>query len=226
MRPKTIGIIGGAGPLAGATLLNRILSLSASKYGCYKDADFPKILLISFPFSEMLTSDSNATQLRKELEECLLQLRSQGAAILGIACNTLHAFLDEKQCVDGLVHLPQTTARALNSLEKPLVFCTSTSMRHGLHQQFFPCIYPDAQTQDQVDEVIDLILRGCDQKKVVKKLRTLIQAQTTHTIVLGCTELSLLFPYIQSAEKTIIDPLEIMANQIVEKSFKENIGPL
>ncbi len=50
MKPIPIGIVGGAGPLAGAALLERIFSLSGSLYGCYKDADFPKVLLLSFPF--------------------------------------------------------------------------------------------------------------------------------------------------------------------------------
>ena len=95
MRPKTIGIIGGAGPLAGALLLERILSLSMSLYGCYRDADFPKVVLISFPLSEMLSADVDEAQLRRELKQCLYQLRAQGASVIAIACNTLHAFLDK-----------------------------------------------------------------------------------------------------------------------------------
>jgi hypothetical protein len=42
MKPKSIGIIGGASPLAGAFLLKRILSLSGEVYGCYRDTDFPQ----------------------------------------------------------------------------------------------------------------------------------------------------------------------------------------
>ena len=85
MKPKSIGIIGGAGPLAGAFLLDRVLSISSKKYGCYKDADFPEIFLISFPFSEMLSPNLNIAQLRKELRQCINQLRQNGAAVLSIA---------------------------------------------------------------------------------------------------------------------------------------------
>jgi aspartate racemase len=67
MKPKSIGIIGGAGPLAGAFLLERVLSISNKTYGCYRDSDFPKIFLISFPFSEMLSPTINTAKLRDEL---------------------------------------------------------------------------------------------------------------------------------------------------------------
>ena len=67
MKPKSIGIIRGAGPLAGAFLLKRILSLSGEVYGCYRDADFPQIFLISFPCSEMLCPDMEVAKLRKGL---------------------------------------------------------------------------------------------------------------------------------------------------------------
>lgn len=71
MKPKSIGIVGGAGPLAGVFLLERILYLSGKRYGCHKDADFPKVFLISFPFSEMLCTDIDSAKLKKELGECL-----------------------------------------------------------------------------------------------------------------------------------------------------------
>lgn len=222
MKPKSIGIVGGAGPLAGAFLLKRILSLSGEVYGCYRDADFPQVFLISFPFSEMLCPDMDTAKLRKELSECLAQLRKNGASVLTIACNTLHAFLDEKDELNDLVHLPGTLAEEMSLVDKPLVFCTSTSVQFGLHKQFFPCTYPDAQTQQEIDRIIDQILRGADQSVILEKLEKLLQAQTTNTIILGCTELSLFSAYLSVPSKKIIDPLEIMANKILQKSFLNN----
>lgn len=222
MKPKSIGIIGGAGPLAGAFLLKRILSLSGEVYGCYRDADFPQVFLISFPFSEMLCPDVDIAKLRKELSGCLEQLRTNGASVLAIACNTLHAFLDEKDELNDLVHLPRALAEEISLSDKPLVFCTSTSVQFGLHKQFFPCTYPDAQTQQEVDRIIDQILRGADQSVILEKLRKLLQAQTTNTVILGCTELSLFSAHLSVPNKQIIDPLEVMANKILQKSFLNN----
>lgn len=219
MKPKSIGIIGGAGPLAGAFLLERVLSLSGKIYGCCRDADFPKVFLISFPFSEMLSHEVDAAKLRQELRDCLTQLRKNGASVLAVACNTLHAFLDEKEELSDLVHLPRTLAAELSLIEEPLVFCTSTSAQLGLHKRFFPCTYPDIQTQKQIDGIIHQILVGEDQQMILKKLQELIQAQVASTVILGCTELSLFTARLNLPDKLILDPLEVAANKILEKSF-------
>lgn len=217
MKPKCIGIVGGAGPLAGAFLLERILVLSGKEYGCFRDADFPKVILISFPFSEMLERDMDIAKLQKELSECLTQLRNNGAEVLAIACNTLHVFLDEKDDSADLVHLPRAVSEVIK--DQPLVFCTSTSARFGLHKQFFSCTYPDDQAQQKVDEIIDQILRGIEPSIVCPKLEKLFQAQTANTLVLGCTELSLLASHLLVPNKQIIDPLELLAQRIIQKSF-------
>lgn len=223
MKPKCIGILGGAGPLAGVFLLERIFSLAGKIYGCHRDADFPKVFLISFPFSEMLCPNINTPELRKELSECLEQLRKNGASVLGIACNTLHAFLDEKEEGSDLIHLPRILAEEVSSSDKPLVFCTSTSVQFGLHKRFFPCSYPDIQTQQEIDRLIDQILKGSERSVTSKKLEKLLQAQTADTVILGCTELSLFSADLSVPNKTILDPLELMANKILQKSFSNKV---
>lgn len=217
MKPKSIGIIGGAGPLAGALLLERILILSGSEYGCYKDADFPEVILLSFPFSEMLTPERDVLQLRRELRECLNRLRKNGAAVLAIACNTLHAFLEENEDLSDLIHLPRVVAEEIPASEVPLVLCTSTSVQFGVHKQFFPCVYPDSKTQLQVDGIIDRVLKG--EMQIVDELLTILRAQEARTVVLGCTELSLFTKSLSVSDLIIIDPLEVAAKKVLEKSF-------
>jgi len=223
MKPKTIGIIGGAGPLAGALLLEKILIQSTALYGCYKDADFPKIVLISFPFSEMLSGDLDTEQVRKELKQSLAQLRMLGASVLAIACNTLHAFLEDERDSGDLVHVPRALAESIVPSLEPLVLCTSTSVRYGLHKQFFPCTYPDCETQTRVDRIIDLVLKGGDRKNIIQQLDEIISAQIAKTIVLGCTELSLFAQQIKAGHSIILDPLEITTKKILEKSFGRKV---
>lgn len=223
MKP-IIGIVGGAGPLAGAFLLERIFSLAGKIYGCSKDADFPKIFLISFPFSEMLDSTLDFAKLQQELSGCLKQLRKNGASILGIACNTLHAFLAPKDDSSDLIHLPRLLAE--NGFCKPLVFCTSTSAQFGLHNRFFPCIYPGKKVQEEIDGIIDEVLKGADKLTILSKLKPLIQAESADTIILGCTELPIFSAELTVPNKQIIDPLELMANRILEKFFSNNARQL
>lgn len=219
MPQKSIGILGGAGPLAGAILFERVVTLLNKKYGCARDADYPKIFLISYPFSDMLSSDLDAVRIRGELREGLDQLRGSGASVLAIACNTLHAFLTEEDQLDDLVHFPREVGAAISSLEIPLVLCTSSSVRFKLHQRFFPCSYPDPSLQEEVDSLIDLILKDGKQALAIKILERVVESQPASTVVLGCTELSIIAPLLSKRGKTIIDPLEIVANKILERSF-------
>jgi len=216
MKPISIGIIGGAGPMAGVMLLQRIFTLAGSQYGCFRDADFPEVQLLSFPFSEMLTEERDEAKVRAELSVCLKRLQSSGATVLAIACNTLHAFLDE--IPDGLIHLPKVTAGEIPAGVVPLVLCTSTSSQFGLHKRFFPCTYPSAGDQVRVDQLIDQILKG---ENVAEQLTALIEQQEACTIILGCTELSLFTKDLTDTKKLIIDPLEITANRILEQIWSK-----
>ena len=219
MKPKCIGLIGGAGPMAGAYLLQRIFALAGTHYGCHRDSDFPKVILISFPFSEMLDINMNPSVLQQELSECLQQLRSNGAAVLGVACNTVHAFLDKNEETGDLVHLPRILAEEVMLSHNPLVLCTSTSVRFGLHKQFFPCSYPDERSQQELDIIIDHILQGQSRSLILERLEKLIRRQASSVIILGCTELSLFASQLFVLNKKIIDPIEVMANKILERSF-------
>lgn len=219
MKTKTIGIISGAGPLAGSYLLERIFSLSISKYGCYKDCDFPKVFLLNFPFSEMLAKEIDSNNLRNELKECIDLLRKNNCNILAIACNTLHAFLDSNDDYKDLVKLPKITGSQIPLKETPIVLCTSTSKKFGVHKDSFRCEYPSESVQLKIDLIIDQILKGKDPKSSAKELVGIMKKLSANVIVLGCTELSLISKYFSQCNKLIIDPLEIMANKILEISF-------
>jgi aspartate racemase len=223
-KPKPIGIVGGAGPSAGVIFVDQIFRLAKDLYGCHKDADFPKVFLLSFPFSDMLSLEIDHSQIKQELKECLTQLRNNGAEVLSIACNTLHAFLDEKENLTDLVHLPQMITTAIPPTDIPFVLCTSTSLKFGIHKKFFNCTYPDLKTQHLIDRMIDQILKKNDTQSIVQELINLIQTRKENTIILGCTEFSLLTDQLFQSEKTIIDPLTIAAKKILERSFSSPLS--
>lgn len=112
-----IGIISGAGPMAGALLYKKIIENYQTQWGAVQDQDFPEIALINYPFSAMLSgleSASNECRLRSELEICLVQLRNLGCKRVGIACNTLYAFLPP--CLEGIeiIDMPAISLQEAN----------------------------------------------------------------------------------------------------------------
>lgn len=74
MNEATIGIIGGAGPMASCLLNQYLVEICQQKYGCVEDRDFPRIITYSFPFSSMLNAADATIQserITQELAFCI-----------------------------------------------------------------------------------------------------------------------------------------------------------
>jgi len=222
-----IGIIGGAGPIAGLQLANHIIRICQNKYQCVDDADFPYIMLLSFPFADMLTIDSGNSQrelLQKQLKECFETFSQHKISYAAIACNTLHEFLVPSPGIEFL-HMIKETAEFLkkNEISRSINLCTETSSKTQLHRKFFNCEYPSVKDQAIVDEVIYRILGGNiraeDSEKLAKIAAKFRKDENTPLgIILGCTELPLLndkFPIDHFVKNcVIIDPMMIVAERL------------
>jgi len=218
MKNETIGIIGGAGPMAGALLVKKIVLSYQKECGCMRDCDYPKILLLSIPFSEMLVSTSvNASTITEELTDGLNILKKNGADILAIACNTLHGFLEGP--VDKLISMPKETQKYLseNHYLNTLVLATSTAIKKQVYASVNNSFLKE-KDQKVLDQVINCILRGSFSKKESCLLESLILTHKTSidSVILGCTELSVLHDAyaLQLGEIAMIDPLDIMAKRL------------
>lgn len=66
--------------------------------------------------------------------------------------------------------------------------------------------------------MIDDILKG-EEENTFLDLVKIIESRPETEIVLGCTELSLFYNRLAVSNKRIIDPLEIITNKILEKSY-------
>lgn len=188
---QRIGIIGGAGPMAGALLFEKIIKVS-QRYGCKVDADFPFCFLMSYPFAPMLTDAFDKNVLVEQLKLCFDCLVNNNVSIAAIACNTLHAFLPSSPEGIKFVHMIEETESYLKvkGWNNPLILCSSTSAQTKLHARYFSCRYPDRALQKTVDILIDEITEGCCLKEASESLSAMCKGEGP--MILGCTELSLL----------------------------------
>lgn len=233
-----IGIIGGAGPMAGVQLLQKIVQICQEKYGCKEDADFPYLVLLSYPFTDMLNNpdQEQKAQITQQLNSCLDQLLQMGIDSAAIACNTLHEFLDTT--VDSklqLVNMIRKTAERVREcqLSETIVLCSTTSSQCKLHKRYFDCSYPVDKLQGEIQVLIDIVLAGCqslsDSEKLTRHLNELfIQRNSEQKVglILGCTELSGLndqFPLQKCGLDegfTILDPIQIVAEEVCALIFR------
>ena len=223
---RSIGIIGGAGPMASCQLYQLIINKCQDTYGSVQDADFPEINIISYPFAEMLTpskATKNRTVLIKQLQSCFDRLAQQEAQITAIACNTLHAFLGAvnipQTCT--FVHIAQATHERTQKLavKNPLLLGTGTTTTSKIYSDF---LTPNQNDQENIDRVITNIMGGHLYIADAQKLSKIINNYSVDGIVLGCTELPLLhakYPEVIGSCHVVLDTLDILAQKLVHQSF-------
>lgn len=212
---KDIGIIGGAGPEAGILLAQHIIRICQEDYQCKVDADFPYVALFSFPFSDMLRNEDKQA-VEKELHN-LIEKECSQTVNWAIACNTLHSYLGNRQLPNHFVNMLEITGQALTVT--PIVLCTTTSRKNKIHRCWFDCDYPKDQVQQEVDALIYRLIAEPATPETFQKFQTVIAQYPGRTFVLGCTEFSLLRPYVKN-DKTILDPLHLTAEKLCALHFK------
>lgn len=235
---KKIGIIGGAGPMASCQLYKEIINECQQTYNCTNDNDFPEIIIINYPFSNMLYEyqETDRKQLTTELQACFDKLAKGKVDIAAIACNTLHAFLDDVIIsVPKFVHIVRATityAQTLN-LNRLFILGTETTIQANLYKQgMTTCITPTPEDNVIVNAIIQNILKGNITKSDAVQLESLVSAYFQKTpfdaVVLGCTELPLLntvFPLnitdIHRGTLPVLDTIKILAKTLVKKAFTQ-----
>lgn len=209
---QSIGIVGGAGPHAGALLYEKIIQVFQEKYGFHKDADFPHMMLLNIPFSDMLDAPEER-RVAAELQEALATLERNGMDYVAIACNTLHAFLPKKMGSYKFVDLRSVVAEVEDEV---LILCTSTARERGVYGHLSKGIYLSDEAQKGLDQLIDRILAGKVDREEAASLSKIIRKEGKPFVLLGCTELSLLHARcpLDVPSAGVIDPLQLLAEKL------------
>jgi aspartate/glutamate racemase len=222
-----IGIVSGAGPMAGIVLAQKIVQLQQSA-GAYKDSDFVETILHQIPFADTTAHGlpiGGAVDTTAQLHKSLNLLKRQGCTKTVIACNSMYAY-DTTLCQFGL--LSDYVSYALDYLErqmnsqgsKQVVIISSAScalhkvFRRRLRDHHLELIPIDSYEQTfYVDKMIDAAMKGVDQTASIKSLMLLLARKYDAVPFLACTELCLTpltdtIPHFNS--------LDIMANYALD----------
>lgn len=197
---KTLGIIGGLGPLATAYFYRRIVEMTPAQI----DQEHIETLIYSCPSipdrTSYLLGRSDDSPIPK-MVDAGSRLKESGAEVLAIPCITAHAFHQELEKGIGIPVLH--AIRELgdyckkHGIERIGIMATdgarATRIYEGVLDEFgITCIWPSEDGQKQVMKMI------YDDVKAGKKIGESAFATETEklfadgsqAIVLGCTELS------------------------------------
>lgn len=226
MKNKVVGIIGGAGPVAGLLMAKKVVETCQRDYGCVNDYDFPKIILLSVPFSEMLkpgSKDQKSEEVAEQLNEALNNLKNNDATSIAIACNTLHEFVDDFARPKGFYSLIEETERYVleNNFSEVLILATTTSRLSNKIYSFSASRWPSLDLQIRIDKIINDVLAGKVNEEVREELAEIVRIYlknnpSTDAVILGCTELSVLMDgaFYNLSGLEVVDPVEIISKKL------------
>lgn len=201
MEKKTLGIVGGVGPLATMLLGEMIVRrTNASKDQEHVDMVITNNTKIPDRTAYVLdrTKPNPVTAMIRDIQ----RLTSIGAEIIAIPCNTAHSFFEEMQQASPIPILnmiEETVKRASEAGVKRLgILATTGTLTAGVYQNackkagIVPVI-TDGPTQEKVMSIIYDYVKA--NKPANRKLWTEIEfymiEQQCDQVILGCTELSI-----------------------------------
>lgn len=224
---KTIGVIGGMGPMATLDLFGKMIRLVDGK--C--DQDFPHIVIdnnskIPDRTAFLLGNGEDPTPALMASAEKLIWY---GAEVLAMPCNTAHAF-HEAICrhLDAtfgegrvvFINMIGETVRAVSKkgARDVMLLATDGTLKSGLYQSAFAArgIRTHTPTERDQCKIMKLIY---DYKAGVREFDSMFIESSISSgdmvYVLGCTELPLVFESAGLIDR-VVNPTEILARRAIE----------
>ncbi|MCH4887185.1 amino acid racemase [Acidaminobacter sp. JC074] len=205
---KTVGILGGMGSMATVDLFGKIVRNTKVA----RDQDHLHVIIDNYP----QIPDRTDYILKRGLDptdkmiEAAKRLEEAGADILAMPCNTAHYFYDRIQASINIpiIHMMKETKKRLKS--EVVLLATEGTYAVGLYKDVL--IPNDTMKKDimtliytyKKDQTIDVGL----------KEKVLNQLDYTEGIILGCTELPLIFKQ-EDTPIPLIDPTQVLAEEII-----------
>jgi len=222
MEKKSLGIIGGMGPLATADLFRKIILNTKA------DSDRGHIRI--YIDNNTSVPDRTAAILygkespTGEIISSGKKLIASGAEILLIPCNTSHYFYDEISAAlpVPVINMVETVCRYLKEkgVCRAAVLATDGTVKAGVYSKamekhgIIP-VLPDCKAQAAVMKLIyDIKANGvaADAANVVEAMRDMCKIGVD-TFVLACTELPLLLSSFSGGE--CVDPTLLLAKEAI-----------
>jgi len=224
---QIIGILGGMGPQASACLLDMLIDISVKRFGAKNNDDFPEILLDSVSISDFISNDSKKNESLKILKDKVIFLNRIRPCRLALVCNTAHIFLNDLQKISKapFVSMVEEVANtvAMTNLERVGILGTPTTIKSKLYQRALSkfdieCIEPKSNELKILERIIRNVIAGSsgrNDKNILLSIANNLKKGGANGIILGCTELSLIFPTKQNLP--VFNSLKILAMALLRK---------
>lgn len=238
MNKPVLGVLGGMGGLASAEFVRTVYELSG------KDLPQEQAAPVVLMYSDPTFPDRTAALLRGETEPLLTKLidslellRGMGATQLVICCMTIHHLLPQlpERLRTKIISLVDVIFSSVESSKKPhLVVSSRGTIKLKLLQKhprweyarnYF--VFPSELEQQQMHELIYDMKFNNDPRQAHSFINQMMASYGVSSFVAACSEIHLLAKQFAppgsggSSSNGCIDPLAIIASQIVEQNRYE-----
>ncbi len=223
---KTIGILGGMGPLATVDMFLKIVNLC----DCQTDQAHPRVLIDS----NTNAPDRSPAILRggpsplTDMVRSALTLERGGADVLIMACNTAHYFLPRLRALTdtAILNMLEITGESCADRfpgKRAAVLATRGTLATGLYSQALErtevdFIIPDEAEQDVLMHLIYDVVKASrpieSERETWARLLEGLRKKGADYFILGCTELPIVAATLD-AEGPFVDPTEELAKEAI-----------
>jgi aspartate racemase len=229
---RAIGILGGMGPEASVYMYKLLIEKAISDFGAKNNDDFPEILLHSIPVPDFISSNEEKGKALVMLQERVKLLNQMNLSCLAIACNTAHLLFGDLQKISTtpFISMIEEVARTVkkDKINMVGILGTPSTIRSGLYQSALSkyaikSIVPKKEQLPLLGGVIRKVIAGTASKEdglLLIRVANDLKRQGVEGIILGCTELPLVFP--RKYSLPIYNSVEILASSLLKKYYKES----
>ena len=228
-----LGVLGGMGPEATTSFLKRLIELTPA---CCDQDHISSVTFMDTKIPDRSTSiieDSNEPL--RHLIKGVKYLNFLGCKYIVMPCNSAHFWFEELQAISNvpILNMPEITIAAAqkSEVQEAELWATDGTISSAIFQKpahihNFEICLPDEITQNLINLAIGYVKSGkiqkarrCVQKILDKNTHKSLKA-SDKTIILGCTELSLLASEISCYN--YFDTQECLAHECVLKASIKN----
>lgn len=228
-KTRRAGVLGGMGPEATLVFLEKLYSLTRGRLeqarpALLVDID-PQVPDRNRAWSGLGISPAAAlVQMGRRLERA-------GADFCVMACVTAHGYVEsfEREVGIPLIRMPDVVADALGAGAADDgsvgLLATTTALEMDLFQKAFaarnrPLIVPDESGQEALMRAIYAIKKGEEARASVLAVAKSLLARGARTLLLGCTDLSVLSP-LHLEHCAVVDALDLLAQRTLAEIEKQ-----
>lgn len=232
MVQQRIGLIGGLSWFSTADYYQRINQLVHQRLGAHHSAECVVLSLDEQAFLDAIQDDPNSDQAAQMLCEAVTDLQKIGCSVIAMTANGAHRFIEQIQSGTGVRLVSIMDAVAQDLLRQEVRRVGLLGVANTMRQDFYKArlaewgvqtLVPSEAKMDRLhalimDELTLGIFRESTRDEILDCVNAL-QAQGAQRVILGCTELPLLFTEAQMAQYGLVSSLELHCQRIVAQAL-------